>query len=278
MPQFDVERMGHLNHVVENYDAGKNLYAEVFGATVFREWEEAHAGSLNALLLVSDTCFELFGVTDPHGAVGSWMGRQGQGWHSLEWTLPSFEQAVEVTTALGIRLTERVEGSYVFTHPRDCHGLCLELTAAHFPGDQRDEPGWAPTFWSDEHPLGITGIPCLRVSARDAEAAATWLATVTGSAVSYDQPRPGLAARAVGVELPGHCIEFVEPSGDGVMAAFVEARGERIHSISFPVRHLDGALAYLEGAGVGVIAGSSEEARYLDPASTCGGLIELAQA
>ena len=221
----------------------------MFGADIFREWDEPHAGSANALLLVADTCLELFGVSDPDGVVGRWASRHGQGWHSLEWTLPSFEQAVEVTSALGIALTERVEGAYVFTHPRDCHGICLELTAAHFANDARDVAGWEPTYWRDEHPLGIDGSPCIRVSSHDALDAARWLASLTGREVDYDEHRPQLVGRAVGVHLAGHSIEFVEPEGEGALSRFLEARGERIHSVSFPVRDLSARARAPRGHG-----------------------------
>ncbi len=269
--------MGHLNHVVDDYAKARALYGNVFGADIFREWDEPHAGSANALLLVADTCLELFGVNDPDGVVGRWASRHGQGWHSLEWTLPSFEQAVEVTSALGIALTERVEGAYLFTHPRDCHGICLELTAAHFADDARDVQGWEPTYWRDEHPLGIDGSPCIRVSSHGALDAARWLASLTGREVDYDERRPQLVGRAVGVHLAGHSIEFVEPEAEGPLSRFLEARGERIHSVSLPVRDLSSALGHLEDMGVGVLPGQ-DGSRFIDPVATCGGLVELRQS
>ena len=217
-------------------------------------------------------------MNDPDGVVGRWASRHGQGWHSLEWTLPSFEQAVEVTSALGIALTERVEGAYLFTHPRDCHGICLELTAAHFADDARDVQGWEPTYWRDEHPLGIDGSPCIRVAHTVRSTAARWLASLTGREVDYDERRPQLVGRAVGVHLAGHSIKFVEPEAEGPLSRFLEARGERIRSVS-----LSGSRPFLPRSGTSRtwVSGCSpgqDGSRFIDPVATCGGLVELRQS
>jgi hypothetical protein len=85
-----------------------------------------------------------------------------------------------------------------------------------------------------------------------------------------------LGGRAVGVVLAGHTLEFVEPIGDGPLRQFVEQRGERIHSLSLTVVDLGAALAHLADLGVGVVPGAGAS-RFIDPAATLGGLIELAE-
>jgi hypothetical protein len=275
---FEVQRLGHANHVSNDYDATKRAYQQVFDGWFFREWAQPEHGTTNALITLSDTCIEVFSVTDPGSPLGRWAGRQGLGgWHSLEWTIPSQDEGDEILRQRSIRITDRAEGAYTYSHPRDCHGLCLELTEHHFADDPRDDPGHPrqPTYWRDEQPLGVTGLACIRVSAADATVSAEWLADLTGTDVTYERARPGLGARAAGVALAGHTIEFVSPVGTGPIEAFLASGGERIYGLSYQVADLEGARAHLAKAGVAVSAGSHEACLEIDPAVTQGARFEL---
>jgi hypothetical protein len=276
--QFKVERLGHANHVASSYDASKDAYERIFGGYFFREWGQPEHGTKNALITVSDTCLELFGVTDPEQPLGRWATRQGGGaWHSIEWTIPSQDEGDDILREHNIRITDRTPGGYTFTHPRDCHGICLELTEAHFADDPREDPSreGQPAFWADEHPLGITGLACIRVTAKDAMESADWLTGITGVDVGYDRPRAVVGGRGVGVPLPGHTIEFIEPAGDGAIQQLVAERGERIHSLSYTVKDLDAAREHLRSIGVATEPGTVERSLHIDPAVTQGALFEL---
>jgi hypothetical protein len=276
--RFSVERLGHANHVSNDPAATRDVYDRIFGGWSFREWAQPEHGTANALITLSDTCIETFAVTDPASPLGRWAGRQGLGaWHSIEWTIPSQDEGDEILRERGIRITDRAEGAYTYSHPRDCHGLCLELTEAHFPDDPRDDPSHdrQPAFWAERHPLGITGLACIRVSAHDATASAEWLADLTGADVGPLLDRPGLGARGVAVALPGHTVELVSPTGDGPMADFLADGGERIHALSYRVRDLDAARAHLASLGVATRPGSVEGSLHLDPAHTQGARFEL---
>jgi hypothetical protein len=104
---------------------------------------------------------------------------------------------------------------------------------------------------------------------------AEWLADITGTDVTYDLPRPGLAGRGVGVALPGHTIEFVSPTGEGPMTEFLAGGGERIHSLSYAVADLAAARAHLDSVGVATLAGSVDAAVLLHPDATEGARFEL---
>jgi catechol 2,3-dioxygenase-like lactoylglutathione lyase family enzyme len=260
MSRVDVVRHGHINHAMPLYDKARQFYVDDLGADVFSEWEIAAQGTRNALLLVADACIELFAPTGELGGMAAWVARYGGGWHSLEWTVSDLPAAVAAVEQRGIRLTD-VTPAYVFTHPKDCHGLCLELTPARFPGDERDEPEWGARRAEDPVPvgaLGIVGLDCIRVSAPDAEAAASWLTELTGQPVASERRLDHLDARAVRVDFHDHAIEFAEPDGDGPMAEFVASNGARIHAVCF------------RAAGVG-----GDDVVVLDPIRTQGARIEL---
>jgi 4-hydroxyphenylpyruvate dioxygenase-like putative hemolysin len=261
---FQIERVGHLNHVATDHDAAMAAYRDVLGGTAFGEWQQADAGTKNALITLSDTCVELFSAVD-EGPMMRWANRHGEGWHSVEWTVPSLADAEAVCAEHGLRLTDR-NPLYVFTHPRDGHGMCLEITPAHFPGDPRDDTSIdpQPSYWREEHRLGITGLDRLRYTADDAAASADWLVAVTGADVSGFRDRPGIAGRAVAVSLPGHVVEFVTPAGDGPTSDALSRRGEHLWSVSFRVRDLDAAHEHLRSVGVSTKPGGSEDAVAFD--------------
>lgn len=275
---FTVERLGHVNHVAVGGQEPLDAYRRILGGVAFSEWALPEQGTANALVTVSDTCVELFGATDLEMALGRWAARRGLGgWHSLEWTIPSQHEGDDILRDRGIRVTDRVEGAYTFTHPRDCHGICIELTEHHFPNDPRDDAGVPPQpgWFRDEHPLGLTGLAGIRVSSPDAAASAEWLASLTGTDVGATRQLPGLVGRGTAVPLPGHTIEFVEAMGEGPLADFAERGGPRIHSVAFGVIDIAAAADHLASLGVATAPGAEEGSRQLDPAATFGATVEL---
>ncbi len=78
-------------------------------------------------------------------------------------------------------------------------------------------------------------------------------------------------------------IELIEPVGNrGVMAKFLETRGEGIHHICFEVDHIDSALESLSAKGIELVdkeprPGAEGRIAFLHPRSTHGVLIELVE-
>jgi catechol 2,3-dioxygenase-like lactoylglutathione lyase family enzyme len=276
MSALSIERLGHVNNIVSEVKSLRGPYVDIFGADVFSDWTNSEVGSANSLLLVSDTCVEIFGIEDEESILGKYLRRHGPGWHSLEWTVPSQPEAEEVVKSRNIRITDRADDAYAWLHPKQCHGLLVELSTHHFPGDSRDKEGWTPRYWSEDHPLGVVGLNCIRVMSHEPPAAAEWLADLTATDVSYDEPRPGVSGRAVGVALPGHVIEFFGPTGEGPTQDLLASRGERIHSVTFDVKDIDAALAFLSEQGIGTRPGTADGRVFLDEGSTAGSLFELA--
>jgi methylmalonyl-CoA/ethylmalonyl-CoA epimerase len=278
---LQVQRLGHVNVFAEDGPAVSRYWSDALGAVPFREWEEPDFGGRNALWLVAGTCVELFAPTRPDGAIGRWIERNGSGWHSLEWTVPSLDEALAVVADRGIRVTDHVAGSYAFTHPKDCHGISLELTEHHFAGDRRDEPGWAPPPAGETNPLGIVGAVAIGVASHDPEAGAKWLADLTGVSEVQSEERVPMNTRAASVGFADHVVEFVTPlvtpATDQHLADFLRDRGERIFSVAFPVADLYEARAALTLRGVRFVQ-FGRSTLVLPPATTGGVRIELRAA
>ncbi|MGX7677470.1 VOC family protein [Jatrophihabitans sp. DSM 45814] len=274
---LNVERLGHVNVFADDYDAVLAVHRDVFGAKVFREWEEVAFGGKNALWLIGGTCIEIFAATSPDLAIGQWVGKNGPGWHSMEWTVPSLNEAIQTITERGIRITDRVEGAYVFTHPKDLHGVCLELTEHHFDNDDRDVAGWQPTYWSDEHPLGITGPATIKIASKQPAVAAADVAALVGRE-TYTRESPQLNAMGHGIAFADHALEFVGSrtnSTTDLIGGFIERHGARMFCTTFTVADFDKARRYLVESDIRFTQ-FGRLSLLIDPDVTHGALIELA--
>ncbi len=73
-------------------------------------------------------------------------------------------------------------------------------------------------------------------------------------------------------------MEFVEPVGEGSLAAFVSDRGERLHSVVLAVADIDRARDHLRESGVPHVPGATDDAVAIDPSATAGARYELVAA
>jgi hypothetical protein len=153
-------------------------------------------------------------------------------------------EAEQVLSERGIRVTERTE-SYLFSHPKDFHGLCLELTEHHFD-DDRDVAGWTPDAWSDQHPLGIVGGATVKLASKTPAESAADLGALVGRP-TYSTEHSHLNTMSTGVQFADHAVEFVGSSTQAdtdLIGTFIADHGERIFAVTFVVRDLSAARAY----------------------------------
>ncbi|HVW43837.1 MAG TPA: hypothetical protein VHC18_21060 [Amycolatopsis sp.] len=269
-----VERLGHVSACTHSAGGELNLQQDVFGARVFRQFDDDRAGSRNALALIGSTCVETVTPTAPDGPAARLLRDRGPGWHSLEWTVPSLPDAVTTLHEHGVGVVEQT-GTYAVADPRDLHGLPLAVSDRRFDQDDRDLPGWEPAFWSDEHPLGIVGAT-VYVAVPAPEKAAAGLAALVGRE-PYAVDRTHLNVAGHGVRFADHAVEFVgsatHAKGD-LVGGFLAERGEWIFCLSFTVRDLLAARAFLVGMDVR-FEQFGRHTLLLAPATAGGARIEL---
>ena len=275
---LNVIRHGHVNQFCSDYDGLLNYYRTTFDSPVFMEFGTPEFGARNALYMAGAACFEIFSPTVPDRAIGSWISRFGQRWHSLEWTVPSLPEAIEIVQEHGIRITDNVPGQYIFVHPRDCHGLSLELTEAHFEHDPREASGWDPAQGAGSNPIGISGGPIVTLCSADAQAAAAWMAELTGREPVSGYV--GTASNAAAIDFGDHIVEFASPTQDPMddeLRAALNARGASIFAVTLPVRSLAQAEVALNerGARTSAAHGGSTAMLIADPAQTGGALLRF---
>jgi len=278
---LEVIRHGHVNQFAYDYDHVLDFWRDVFDAEVFMEFTEPDFGGANAVYLAGAVCLELFAPTDPDKAIGSSLKRFGQRWHSLEWTVPNLDVAIEIVKERGIRITDQSPGNYVFLHPRDCEGLCLEITPQFFKDDPRGGPDWDPTKGANSNPVGISAGPTVTLVVPDAESSIVWMSEFTGT-----EPSPthlGTAANSYAIDFGDHIVEYVTPNDsmqESDMKQALEARGKSIFAITLPVHSLSATQKHLVSKGLTVeeFQSPSGTLLVLDEEQTDGARIQFRQA
>lgn len=271
-------RHGHVNQFCNDYDGLLDFYRNSFDSPVFMEFGTPEFGARNALYMAGAACFEVFAPTNPDMAIGLWIKRFGERWHSLEWTVPSLDEAMEIVQERGIRITDHAPDQYFFVHPRDCHGLSLELTTAHFEHDPREAADWDARTGAGSNPIGISGGPTITLCVQDEQASVSWLAELTGREPSHSHV--GTAERSAAVDFGDHIVEFISPtdaSSDEHLREALATRGAAIYAVTLPVRSLAGAEQELQtrGARTSQAMGGATPLILADPSQTGGALLRF---
>lgn len=122
------------------------------------------------------------------------------------------------------------------------------------------------------------------IAVKNAEAALKLYKDVLGLKPSHEEIVESQKVRTIHIPIGDSSIELLEStSPEGVVARFIEKRGEGIHHIALEVPDIESALTELKGAGYQLIdekprrgAGNMLIA-FVHPRSTNGVLLELCQ-
>ena len=257
MTSLTVTKLLHVNQLVDDFDAARAFYADVFGAREYWTGFDPVENRDASLFVVGDTCIELFAPRDRTSLLGASLARFGNSWHSFEWQVPDLEQARAALGERGVRTPTYRPGSFLMTHPGDCHGMLIELCPLEMAGDPRIEAGWSSAAWRDEHPLGITGLRAMSFAVRDVDTAEAWLSGLVATPARSRERRPAIDAVVVTIPVAGTDVELMAAgSADGPVSAHLSRYGQRLRSIEFGVVDVDRTAAYLRSRGLRVVDGS----------------------
>jgi catechol 2,3-dioxygenase-like lactoylglutathione lyase family enzyme len=270
-------RMSHPNVILEDYDASLARLKDLLGAELMMDMPRAewHA----CLVDIGGMIFELF--APPLFLLNS---RHGPHYLGMEYEA-DMDEVDQALVDHGVRVIRKAQGARdgarysgvqaraVHTNPPDCLGMDLEFYGGSF---FEDDPPMLPQrvkpadYWRDQHPIGMTGLKAYTVGVSDIEAASGFVQSFLSGRPVYDTARPGIGARAVGLQVADGVVELLTPTGDGSLRRELERVGQGILSMVFGVRDLDQARGYFTGRGVALAAGTSPDRFAVDPAATCG--------
>lgn len=268
----------HVTHMVKDLGAATRIYQDIFQPPIhcdgYHEGENRDASFAS----VSDAYIELFAprdadAPDPASAAGRFIRRWGEGLANFGWLVEDdVPEAIRFCESQGYQLVY-VAGPTpyaFFIHPRQAHGIMLEVARSAIPDDPRAQPGWAAR-WRDAHPLGLERMNAVSYAVRDLDGAVAFLRSLTDARVIHRGVEEAAGKESAYVWVADHAIEVMRGSSDGgEIARFVQEKGPRIHSVTFKVRDLERAADYLRQKGLGVLEGPGARAITLAPADMLG--------
>jgi hypothetical protein len=262
----------HVNLVHEGYDTVVEHYGRLFGGEVVfdRLQPTWHA----CLLDVGGVLFEIFVPNEffLHS-------RYGSHYLGIEYRVDDIDAVRERLAARGVRIARDLEVA-VHSHPADCHGVSLEF----FDGDFHTDPGLldrpmpSPSYWRDEHPLGLAGLHGCTVAVRDLRAAVADFQALLEHEVLYETERPGIAGTAVGLRVGGAVLELIAPNGDGPMHDHLLTHGEGIRSTVLAVVDLERVRTHFAQHEIELVPGTLPDSLALPAERHLDVLVEFALA
>lgn len=280
-------KLNHVNAIVDGYDGAVAHFVGRLGFQLNMEVRadpaeaaSPYGGSDACLVTLGGVIFELFAPqARSERGQGRLLSLYGDHYIGVEYQVGDVAQAREICRSLGIRILSDA-GEYFFTHPADGFGISFELYDRDWHGTDPPFPEFAPvrpsSYWRNEHPLGVTGLDCIRVAVHDLDAAAAFFATALGAQVGRREERPQLGAVAASLVLADTTVELLAPTGRGEIERFLDRYGQRIRSTVFRVRNLHDAERHLASLGIALAAGDDQRSRLLDPERNHGLRFELA--
>jgi catechol 2,3-dioxygenase-like lactoylglutathione lyase family enzyme len=284
---FRLPKVFHVTHVVDDFDASLRWYEDVFAPR--SGWgrptggEGGDAGPLGptrlALLSVGNTVMMPLRAA-PGMAPERFRERMGQRLHSLALYVDDPQALIDHLTAQGHQLADYLGKPVtdplgeIWTRPRQSPLVFEFFQPRERMGDPRyNDPAWSPSFWRDEHPLGIQGAFYTCVTA-DREAASRVLVEGLLGSVVHEAATPyGTESRFVQLS-EEVTIEVAQPSDRSSRAAADLDAGGMFHAVTFRVGDLDRATEHFEANGIRTerVAPGHVAA---EPADTLGMLLRL---
>jgi hypothetical protein len=260
--------MNHINVVVEDFDSAVAHLQQVFGAQFVLDLPqpEWHA----CLMDIGDVLFEVFSP-----AQFLLNARYGPHYVGVEYQA-DLEAARDAIATRNIRLIRDI-GHAIHTHPADTLGIAWEF----FDGDFRLLPDlrWIEPLNTLEqwrkHPVGYQGLKRYSIAVADIEHAAGFLTDFLGATWVYEDDRPVLGARVIGMSLADTTVELISPTGQGAIQRHLHRYGDGIRSTVFEVANLDAAREHFARFGISLVPGDAPSTLAIEPSANLGLMIEL---
>jgi catechol 2,3-dioxygenase-like lactoylglutathione lyase family enzyme len=242
-PKLQVTEIDHINQLISDTELALNFYRTTYGVEITRIFEQFFGPYDNFVFDLGNVLIEIFCPVprdkvkgNPSTPKGDKAGEEfrnihrrfGNIWQAVLWRVPNLEEAIATMEANGVRMVNvelDPDRRWAFTDPRDTYGMVMQL-------EDRDE--WDKTI--HPNPPGILGLYGLSIVVDDAREAADFFKNLVADAAEvYDEDRAALGARAVGIKMAGYTVEFLSPTQDGEISAFLAKYRPRIRCGTFRV-------------------------------------------
>ena len=297
----EIGELFHIIHVSEDLIELDDWYSRVFGAQRFMGPSYSEALQRDATLTLIGGDFVAEPMSPPGGEnerplqetmLGRFQVRHGRHLHSIAWYVTDEGPLWDRLTARGVRVNDGtgtpqtgrpplVSTGGIFAHPKDAH-CQLEFMAVgdarYSATDPRKAADFSPKYWTNEHPLGIQRTSHLTVVVQDLEKASKLYEEALGGTRFHTAKSPEYGTESVFLAIgPGPAVELTTPVGPGLARDDLDKHGDIMHAVTFRVRDLTAAEAYMRTQSVGV-RDRTAQTLTLDPEDTYGAIFRLTTA
>lgn len=270
MNSIRCRRVSHLNVVIENFDRSIEHLQTVLGGWFMMDLPGPHWHA--CLIEVGGHILELF---EPPGFLLN--SRHGPHVLGVEYEAEMTEVRAAVA-ARNIGIMRDVVAA-IHTDPADGYGVDYEFFDGTFYGPDAPhvhQHSQSAEYWR-AHAMGYTGFVGYTHAVRDIAAASAFLKDFVTAEIAYEEDRPALGARAIGMRIADDVCELVSPTGDGALYREMMRTGEGIRSAVWGVADLARARDHLAGHGMRLIEGTAPGSIAIDPRDNQGILFEFVE-
>lgn len=257
---LNVRSAYHVTHMVKDLGSATRLYDKIFQPPI--HFDGYHAGENRdaSFASVSDAYIELFAPRDadspdPRSNGARYIHRSGEGLCNFGWLVDNtIDDGIRFCEDRGYELVY-VAGSEViafFIHPKQAHGMMLEIAGETIVDDPRHGSGWA-NRWRDVHPLGIERMNAVTYAVTDLDGAVGLLKDLTNAVLIHRDCNEAGDEESAFVSIADHVIEVRRGlDTNSEISQFIGSNGQRIHSVTFKVKDLSATINYLRELGLRV--------------------------
>lgn len=113
--------------VVKDLEAAIQRFTTLFGLKVHRRGESQEFGFKNAILPTGLGHIELLQPTDPTKALAKFLETHGEGVYLIGFEVADIPGSVQKLKKKGVRVTHSAGTEVAWVHPKETHGLFVEL-------------------------------------------------------------------------------------------------------------------------------------------------------
>jgi hypothetical protein len=269
-PSIKPVRVNHMNYVMEDYAASVAHFQSLYDADLMVEFPQKEWQA--CLIEIGRGIMELFVPYDFLVSV-----RYGPHAVGLEYQadMDAVRAAVD---GHGMRIIRDI-GLALHTHPADGFGIAFEFYDGSFHDREWELLGGqirSASWWADEHPLGLTGLTGYSVAIHDIAAATAFFRSFLSAEVIGEEARPGIAARAVRLQVADGFVDLLAADGEGLLRDHLNSRGEGIRSTIFGIADSARAEAWFRDKGVVPVPGDRAGSILIPAADNRGLVFEFA--
>lgn len=132
-------RLHHIGIAVQDLEAAVRFYRATLGLQPGVPERVERDAVVVLFVPAGPVLLELLHPLDRHGPLARFMARRGAGLHHLAFAVPDVAAALARARAAGLALVDAAPrpGAHgmrvAFLHPRDLHGVLVELVEEHSP-------------------------------------------------------------------------------------------------------------------------------------------------